>query len=667
MRFQPILTSIALAVCLVLIVTPDGHAQTSASDRSPSDDLMLEMNQAFKKGNGKRLTALLPQLRGHLLEPWAAYWELRTRLDTAAPEEVQQFLLRFAGTYQEDRLRNDWLLLLGQRRYWADFASAHPLFRMNDDREVRCYALAIDPAQDSPDLVTDFKRQWHGQKEADDGCAYAAAQLYGARRLTDDDVWRKARLAMEANRPRVARAAAALISPAAAAPIDELSSQPARFLTKHVVAFRRVAKEAVVLALIRLAASDPDGAAGMLEKHWSLYLNSEQRSWAWSVIGKQAAQRLSGDAADYFAKARDSDLDDDHLGWKVRAALRQGDWKMVLNASQAMSAEARQDATWAYWQARALLQLKRSEADRDNASKLLQGIAGVRGFYEQLALEDLGQRISVPAAPAPLTAQEKENARLSPGLNRGLYAIQIGLRSEGVREWNYHTNLHNRGGMSERDLLAAADLACQREVWDRCIATSERTRSLIDFGQRFPMPHKDAVLQRATQIGLDPAFVYGLIRQESRFVMDAQSGVGASGLMQVMPATARWTAKKIGLTDFKPQQINDRHTNIAIGTGYLKLVLDSFDGSMPLAAAAYNAGPGRSRNWRGHNGAAAIEAAIWAENIPFAETRDYVKKVLANTTNYAALISGQPQSLKSRLGLIGPKDAKASEADLELP
>jgi soluble lytic murein transglycosylase len=181
------------------------------------------------------------------------------------------------------------------------------------------------------------------------------------------------------------------------------------------------------------------------------------------------------------------------------------------------------------------------------------------------------------------------------------------------------------------------------------------------------MPHKDAVLQRTAQTGIDPAFVYGLIRQESRFVMDAQSGVGAAGLMQVMPATARWTAKKIGLADFKAHQINDRDTNIAIGTGYLKLVLDTFEGSLPLAAAAYNAGPSRSRNWRGQGDTPLLEGAIWAENIPFAETRDYVKKVLANSTSYAALISAQPQSLKSRLGLVGPKEAKAAEVNLDLP
>ena len=197
---------------------------------------------------------------------------------------------------------------------------------------------------------------------------------------------------------------------------------------------------------------------------------------------------------------------------------------------------------------------------------------------------------------------------------------------------------------------------------------SERTKNEIDQQQRFPMPFRDAVLARAKEIELDPAYVYGLIRQESRFIMDAKSLVGASGLMQVMPATARWTAKKIGLTNFTPGQITDRDTNIAIGTGYLKLVLDDFAGSMPLAAAAYNAGPGRPRLWRAPDGQGPVlEAAIWAENVPFAETRDYVKKVLANTVNYAALITGQPQSLKARLGLIGPREGAAPPPNTDLP
>ena len=263
-----------------------------------------------------------------------------------------------------------------------------------------------------------------------------------------------------------------------------------------------------------------------------------------------------------------------------------------------------------------------------------------------------------------MTFLEKANASAHPGLQRALYAIGMGLRGEGNREWNYTTNLHTPGGMNDRELLAAADLACQRQVWDRCINTSDRTQNTFDMEQRFPTPLRDTVLRKAKAVGLDPAYVYGLIRQESRFVTDARSGVGASGLMQVMPATARWTAKKIGLTGFAVEQLNDHEVNVAIGTGYLKLVLDDFGGSMPMAAAAYNAGPGRPRVWR--NGPV-LEAAIWAEAIPFQETRDYVKKVLSNTTNYAAVLTGQPQSLKARLGTVGPKPVNAAENYPDLP
>ncbi len=669
MQFHTILTSIALLGGLTLCAMSPAQAQNKSPGKDAADEVILEMSQAFSKGNGnaRRLTALLPKARGHVLEPWAAYWELRSRLDTATTIEIGEFLNHYRGSYQEDRLRNDWLLQLGQRRDWSAFAAAHADYRMQDDREVRCYALTLEPAAPGVDPAAELKRLWYRQKESDDGCALAAAQFYASKKLSDADIWRKARLAMEANRPRLAKAAAEIISTAAAVPLDELSMDPARYLAKRVVAGNRVAKEAVVLALIRLASSDPNTAASVLENHWSVHLLPEQRSWAWGVIGKQVAQSLSGNALEHFAKAKDSEINDDQLGWKVRAALRQSNWKEVLAATHAMSAEARQDAAWVYWRARALQKVGKTDAARAEAKTLLESIASVRGFYEQLALEELGQRISSPERPAALTAEEKDAARLNAGLSRALYAIRIGLRSEGVREWNYSTNLHSRGGLSDRELLAAADLACQHEVWDRCINTSERTKALIDIEQRFPMPFKDAVLQRSAQIGLDPAYVYGLIRQESRFILDARSGVGATGLMQVMPATARWTAKKIGLNDFKPQQMTELRTNIAIGTGYLKLVLDSFDNSMPLAAAAYNAGPSRPKSWRGQNGGPTLEAAIWAENIPFAETRDYVKKVLANTASYAALISGQPQSLKSRLGLVGPKDASAPEVIPDLP
>jgi soluble lytic murein transglycosylase len=432
------------------------------------------------------------------------------------------------------------------------------------------------------------------------------------------------------------------------------------------------------MALIKVATTDADKADKLMRNKWQPYLTTEERHWVWGVIGRQSAMRLDDDALTHFARvAHDKDLNDDMLGWKVRAALRAGNtpkWPVVENAINAMSAEARKDPTWIYWYARALLARKKVTSQiQQEANAMFESIAGVRGFYEQLALEELGRKVSAPARPPAPTAEEMDSARRNPSLQRALYAIGMGLRSEGVREWNYATNLVDAQGkagmMSDRELLAAAQVACDNQVWDRCINTSERTRAVVDFEQRFPMPHKDAVIARAKTINLDPAYVYGLIRQESRFVTDARSHVGASGLMQVMPATAKWTARKIGLTGFTPDQISDRDTNIAIGTGYLKLVLDSFEGSMPLAAGAYNAGPSRSRRWRAPNDGTGpvLEGAIWAENVPFNETRDYVKKVLSNTTNYAALITGQPQSLKAKLGLVGPRDATAPAENLELP
>jgi len=624
------------------------------------------MNQAFKKNDKNQLSRLLPKAKGHVLESWAAYWELRVRLDQASDAEIQQFLSQYAGTYAEDRLRNDWLLQLGRQREWGTFAQEYPRFRMNDDREVRCYALATDAFIAKPETAAELKRLWYAFRDVEDGCTYTAEKLHDQKKIDALDVWRKARLAMDNNRPRAAQLALNIESIELGKQVLLIQADPQKYLEKRLLAITKKRKELAVLALIRVANTDPDKAAQLIDKKWGLMLTKEEHNWVWAVIGKQAAQKLQDNAHGYFNKvSRNQDLNDDLLIWKTRAALRQGDWKAVVASVDAMEG-AKQDPAWIYWKARGQLALHTAPTDplRAEANAALQSIASVRGFYEQLALEELGQPINVPAKPAALTPQEKLAATQNAGLQRALYALSLGLRSEGNREWNYTTNLHTPGGMSERDLLAAADLACSKQVWDRCINTSDRTKTQIDFDQRFPMPLRDTVLRKSKEVQLDPSYVYGLIRQESRFIMDAKSVVGASGLMQVMPATAKWTAKKIGLTNFQLNQLNEHETNVAIGTGYLKLVLNEFDGSMALAAAAYNAGPSRSRAWRK---GPVLEAAIWAENIPFNETRDYVKKVLSNTTNYAAIITGQPQSLKARLGTVGPRNSQAPEENTDLP
>ncbi|MFZ9425613.1 MAG: lytic transglycosylase domain-containing protein, partial [Limnohabitans sp.] len=300
-------------VLMVGCVCPVTQAQTAAQTSERGDAVLIEMSQAFKRNDRKRLTALLPQARGHLLEPWAAYWELRARLDEASTSEIRQFLQRYAGTYQEDRLRNDWLLLLGSRRDLSTFGDEQIHYRMRDDREVQCYQALLDVQnkgnQAPASLVDEVRRLWMQQREGDEGCAWAADTLFDAKRLSALDVWRKARVSVEHNRPRPARQAVQIVAPDALGALSDVFGQPSKFLAQRIAAPQKVRQELVVLALVRVAASDPDEAAKQLSSRWSPYLTSEERHWVWGVIGRQAAMRLDDDALDYFAKVRnDRDL-----------------------------------------------------------------------------------------------------------------------------------------------------------------------------------------------------------------------------------------------------------------------------------------------------------------------------------------------------------------------
>ena len=670
------------AVAAAMAVVVALGAGLAARPAAAADETVLDAREAFRKRDRGRLAAYraIAAAERHPLEAWIEYWEMSLRISELHPDEAAAFYARWPNSYVEDRFRNDWLLELGRRRDWANFAVDYPLFRMNDDREVSCYAVLVDYLA-GKDARAAGMNAWLAQREADEGCATMAATLFDGRQLTPDDAWRKVRYAIEANKPRAAQQAAQLLG--AAAPLQELLDDPVRYLHRKASAATRHGAELATLAIMRAAANNTDVAASFADR-WERQLPSDLAGWAWAAIGKHAALKLQVDATDHYERAAQwalaaaprIDWPDETLAWQARAALRATQtggrpaarWSQVLLAVGAMSPAEQQDGAWAYWKARALHALASSgdprhapaaESMRTESRGLLEALSRQLSFYGKLASEDLGRPPPLPAAPAPLTAAERAAAQRHAGLARAMRLIAIGLRGEGVREWNFSLR-----GMTDRELLAAAQWACDREVWDRCINTSDRTRSEIDLAQRFPMPFRSAVVARAREINLDPAYVYGLIRQESRFIMDARSSAGASGLMQLMPETARWTARRIGLP-YSGELITDRDMNIVLGTNYLKLVLDDFGGSQAMGAAAYNAGPGRPRRWRE---GPTLDPAIWAENIPFNETRDYVKKVLSNAVYYAARLGTPTPTLKARLGqAIGPRGIEAAAVNRELP
>jgi soluble lytic murein transglycosylase len=289
---------------------------------------------------------------------------------------------------------------------------------------------------------------------------------------------------------------------------------------------------------------------------------------------------------------------------------------------------------------------------------LFEKIAGQPNFYGNLADEELGRAIMPPPKATALSNEEQKAARDNPGIRRSLAFFRLEMRTEAVKEWNWTLR-----GMEDRELLAAADLAKRNQIWDRAINTADRTKNEHDYTLRFLSPYGEQVRPAAQNQSLDDAWVYGLMRQESRFITSAKSNVGASGLMQLMPATAKWVAKKIGIKNYDHARVNDTETNVLLGTSYMRMVMENLDNHPVLASAAYNAGPGRAKKWRADR---PLEGAIYAETIPFSETRDYVKKVMSNSVYYSVLFTGQPDSLKTRLGVVASRSPEAFK-DADLP
>ncbi len=670
------LLALLAATCLAsAAAAAPAPAQAGALDGS-----VLDARDAARKRDRNRLAAASAAMEAgnHALLPWVAYWDLSSRLTEATVDEVEAFYSRWAGTYVEDRLRNDWLRELGRRRDWANLARDYPRFRMNDDREVSCWWLFTEHLA-GRDVAEPARSLWFAQRDVDDGCNLLATALVDAKRFRADDVYQKARYSIEQQRPGAAKAAVALLGNAAARDVAEAVDNPARHLARPASG-GRLAQELRLLALMRLAQTDAPATAARLQAR-GLRLDDHHAAWAWAYLARQSAFQLSLDAAPQMLQALsllpDSDAalgtapgwSDETLAWGVRALLRGAPpaqrWPAVARLIGWMGPAELRDPAWAYWKARALQGSARAgtqgDAQRNMARQQLEELAGSTNFYAKLATEDLGRTPSLPPSPAPLSEAEVASASGHPGLQRALLLVSLGLRDEARREWNYSLR-----GMDDRSLLAAASLACAHQDWQLCINTADRTRTEVDVRLRYPMPFADDIRSAARSAGLEPALVFGLIRQETRFMPQLKSSVGASGLMQVMPATARWVAKKIGMAWDNPALISDPTTNLKLGTAYLKLVLDDLSGSQAMAAAAYNAGPGRPRRWRE---GPALETAIWAENIPFNETRDYVKKVLSNAAVYSALLDPrQAPLLRARLGPgIGPRDGTTSAPNTELP
>ncbi|MBI5436999.1 MAG: lytic transglycosylase domain-containing protein [Nitrosomonadales bacterium] len=643
---------------LVLLLIPTLAAAGQAAKGAPprggvpiaGDADFLAARDAFRVGDAVRLDRIAARLKNSPLEPYLTYYQLRMRLETADTSTIQAFLARPDETPMIDRMRAEWLELLGKKQQWDALAAEYPRL-LSEDTELACYALQARRRLQEGEVLHEARNLWlSGGKELPESCTplFDAARAGGI--INEADVWLRVRLALETGSVSLARQLSAKLPAKRAFPagtLESVAADPQRYLSKAKLEKASEAQRMVALfALQRLAKQLPQLAYTRWEKI-AVYFNADEQHYFYIWLGYEAARALDARALEWFRAAGDAPLTEQQLAWRVRAALRAQDWQEVLASVGRMPPQQQHEGAWRYWRARALKAL----GQPDEADGMFFVLSKEYNFYGQLAAEEISEAFVSSIMPAGYQPGKEELSAMlaQPAIQRTLALYRMDLRTDAANEWTWAMR-----NFDDKQLLIASEIARRNEMYDRAINAANRTVQLHDFSLRYLAPYREALHGHIQQHGLEEAWVYGLMRQESRFVTLAKSNTGATGLMQVMPATARWLARKLGMKNYRHPLIRQTETNLTLGMYYLKSMLEMFDNNPVLASAAYNAGPTRARQWRGDK---PLEGAIYAETIPFDETRDYVKKVMSNTVYYAQLFGQPPRSLKQRLGVIEGKNS----------
>jgi len=608
---------------------------------------MLAAKQAFERQDVGGLSRARTQLSGDPLVVWPNYWNARILVSKqpfgALPKEaVSQFEREFSGHPLVQTLKSDWLLAAVRGKSWPELATllkeipAHP----SEPASVQCARVRLiseSAPQNNPSEVVIGR-------ETTEGCLGLLEDLVEKRRIDPQTLLLRARWAGLAGD---AKAAARISRAAQGAGLKPVKSEQA-LLSVLALSKTNIARAVSEYARIQKTLTVEQQAFASLALASRLWLRTDQRAWSYLYAGLASADQQPADVLESAA----------------RLALRRADREALRPLIAAMPQGLQTSETWTYWRG----WLAAESGQTREAQTIWADIPEGWSFYRLLASEALGRSV-LPEQHLPQTHDQFYIDALTPSvsnnpfLHRSLALSRLGMRSEAVVEWNALTQQ-----LTDNGLIAAGRLALEAGQPDRAIAAAIRTQTIHDFSLRYPKPFKDLIAERAEEKGLSPGWVLGLIRQESRFLTAVKSPVGATGLMQLMPQTAQSVAKSLGMRRVDTQSLAEPSINVRLGTAYLRDMKEKFEGSAVLASAAYNAGPSRSQLWRASLDRP-IPGAAFAESIPFTETRDYVKQVLANTVMYEVLLSqqaaeGSSRSLGQWLSEIGPRTARAPAAGI---
>ena len=612
------------------------------------DAEFLQARAAYDKKNAIALSDYVQQLQNqnYILAPYADYWLMLLNLEDADNQTVINFLNTYSEYPFADRLRGEYLKKLAKKQDWESFSNEIVNYQL-EDPAIACYAAESSAINGDTSSLAGAKSLWMQAKEQPANCSNLYDRMQAAGALSEDDIWARLRLSLADSRIALAKAIVKRSKTFDASQyklIDKAYASPAIVINKKLISFKtRFGRELNLFALRRIVKTDSLQALSAFKSVESQF-PVEDKSYFYGILALQAAQRQEPQAVQWFKLADDLDkessINKDQLAWFVRATLRERNWPMVLKAIAKMSPEQAEEGAWRYWKARALA----AQGQTLEANTLYAKLSTERHFYGWLAQDELSDSMSAPLNTYKVSDAEVSEIANTPAFQRTEALLRLDYRWEAKTEWAQATK-----GFDDKQLLAAAEFAARKNWYDLAIITADKTTDMHDYSLRYPAPYRNLMKPAAKDQAIDEAWVYGITRQESRFVYSARSNVGASGLMQLMPATAKWAAKRVGIDDYNNSMIHELDTNIALGTYYLRYTLDLFNGQEVMATAAYNAGPSRAKKWAA---VTPLEGAIYAETIPFSETRSYVQKVMANAHLYAYQLGLKSISLKQRLGVI---------------
>ncbi len=612
------------------------------------DELVVKARKAYDKEDVAALRQYADQLHAanHLLAPYAEYWLMRRDIEHVDNAEIASFIQQYSDYAFADRLRGEYLKKLGLQKDWPAFSYQYAQYQL-EDAAVNCYAEEAYHSHPNAGSLSGAKHLWLTAKARPKDCGRLFDLMQAEGVIDEEAVMQRFRMALGKNRVTLARSIVKRSQYYRAhyqSLLKRAASKPQRIIDKQQASFKsRIGREINLYALVTMAKKDTWKALNAFKKVQNKF-NVDERGYFYSMLGLVAAKRHEPEATIWFQKADIESMNDEQVSWFARATLRQRDWVGLLRIIENMPAAVADEARWRYWKARSLIARQRG----DEAEGILLNLAPERHYYGWLAQDEIRNYKPKPLLHYKPKKQEINKVGTIAAVKRAEALLNLELRWEGKKEWAKAIE-----GFDDKRILAAAHFANQKQWYDIAVNTADRTREWHDFSLRYLTPYKKLMQQAARRHAVDLTWVYGITRQESRFMHYAKSHAGAAGLMQLMPTTARWAAKRAGVSNYKRSMIYELDTNINIGTYYLSYAENSMNGNKIMATAGYNAGPSRAKRWRANE---PLEGAIYAETIPFNETRVYVQRVMANAHMYAKQLRGSSrQTLKQRMGTIPAK------------